>query len=255
MPDYTVDLWVTIKVWKTPEYTYQTNAINFTGPVFNEVVQATGSDTISKCPSDRLDERTCVYVSRTLVGNTQFTSGTCQLTNSAQIVHMGKIPSSEVGITPWVDASFSLNCPTAYGYGGAVHNAYNENDTEDGSVSSNNTKNNTVKIQIIPYSEVVDPEHGIMSLNSGGAEGVGIQLAWGPTSEQSNTPPNPVNFGTAVNISALNSNFRDGPYEYGSNASSSQNNLINMAARYVKTTGKVVPGQVNAAIEVMASYE
>lgn len=255
LPGYAVDTWVTIRVWKTPEFTYQTNAINFTGPRVNEVVQANGGNSISGCPAARLDAKTCVYLSRTLTGNAQFMSGTCQLTNSAQVVKMGSVPFSQVDTSPWVDASFSVKCPTAYGYGGSVSDAHNIYNTEDGSVTGNNTKNNTVKIQIIPYTNIVDAVRGIMSVASGGAEGVGIQLAWGSVSEQSNTPGNPVKFGTAINISTLNTNFSNGPYAYGSNASSSDANLIKLAARYVKVADEVKPGQANATVEVMASYE
>ncbi|HGY1777285.1 TPA: fimbrial protein [Citrobacter amalonaticus] len=255
LPGYNVDMWVTIRVWKTPEFTYQTNAINFTGPDFDMVVQANGGNTIGTCPEDRLDDRTCLYFQRTLIGSAQFISGTCQLTNPAQVVDMGALSTADLNNAPWVDASFSLNCPTAYGYGGSVHNATDNYDVENGSKSGNNTKNNTVKIEILPYTPIVDKENGVMSVDSGGAEGVGIQLAWGKAGEQQSTPINPVKLGEATNISTLNSNFSNGPYNYGSNASSSQDNVINMAARFVRTAGDFSAGPVHAAVEVMASYE
>ena len=255
LPSYRVDMWVTIKIWKTPEFTYQTNTINFTGPSFDMVVQANSSNTITTCPSDRFDDKTCIYFQRTLIGNAQLISGTCQLTNPAQVVDMGETSAAGIANAPWIDASFSLNCPTAYGYGGSVANANNLYDTEDGKTTANTTKNNTVKIEIIPYTEILDSEHGVMALRGGGAEGVGIQLAWGNAADQQAVPTNPVKFDQTVDISTLNSNFSKGPYAFGSNASSAQNNVINMAARYVRTSGELVSGEADAAVEVMASYE
>lgn len=255
LPGWGMNMYATIRIWKTPEFTYQTNAINFTGPDFDMVVQANGSNTISSCPSERLDDRTCIYFKRTITGSAQFISGTCQLTNPDQVVDMGTLSTADLDNSPWVDASFSLHCPTAYGYGGSVDTPSNMYDTEDGKSSGNNTKNNTVKIEILPYTPIVDKENGVMSVDSGGAEGVGIQLAWGKAGEQQSTPINPVKLGEATNISTLNSNFSNGPYNYGSNASSSQDNVINMAARFVRTAGDFSAGPVHAAVEVMASYE
>lgn len=257
-----VDTWVDIRVWKTPEFTTQSGDISFTGPTFMQVLSPlSAGDTIKSCPNNtsegKLDDRTCVWFSRVLKGSANFQSGTCELVSSSRTVHLGSY-AADVGKSPWKDASFKLQCPTAYGYNSAVSNSVNQYDVNDGSQTGNQTQNNTVKIQIIPYSQVVNATQGIFALEAGGAEGYGIQLAWGMPGEQTtaDTPAKPVVFGVGTLASSLNSNFKNGPYAYGGNAlATGADGTIKMSARYIRTTGNTKPGPANARVEIIAAYE
>jgi hypothetical protein len=256
------DVWVDIRVWKTPEFTAQTGSLSFTGPKFMMVVSPNSSvDTISSCPNNtaegRLDERTCVWFSRVLKGSINFQSGTCNLAISSRIVALGDY-GVNVGKSPWKDSSFQLQCPTAYGYNSAVVNSVNKYDVEDGAKIANQTKNNSVKIQVVPYNSVINAAQGIFSLDAGGAQGYGIQLAWGMPGEQtaSDIPTKPVVFGSRTLAGSLNSNFINGPYNYGGNAlATGADGTIKMSARYIRTTGNTQPGPANGKVEIIAAYE
>lgn len=252
------DMYVDIRVWKTPEYTYQTGGLSFTGPTVMLVLQPNKTgDTIASCPTteSQYDDRTCILSSRVLTGTVDFVSGTCDLTNTAQTVNMGSFYGKGDN-SAWKDASFALKCPTAYGYGGKVTGATNSNDPNNGTSVSNSSKNATVTIQVIPYTPVITASAGIFELDSGGAEGYGLQLAWGLPSAQGSKPTNPVIFGSSVTANSLNSNFKVGPYAYGGSAiDAGADASIAMSVRYIRTTGNIVGGVANGAVEILASYE
>lgn len=258
-----VDTWVDIRVWKTPEFTQPGN-LDFTGPIFMQVLSPRNAgDTISSCPNNtadgKLDDRTCVWLSRTLKGSINFQSGTCDLISTSRTVSLGSYASG-IGKSPWKDASFKLQCPVAYGYNSGVSNAVNQYNANVGSANqtANQTKNNSVRIQVIPYTTLVNATQGVFSLDAGGAEGYGIQLAWGMPGEQtaSDTPANPVVFGTRILASSRNSNFKNGPYNLGGTAlATGADGTINMSARYIRTTGNVKPGPANGKVEIIAAYE
>lgn len=256
-----VDTWVDIRVWKTPEFTQPGN-LDFTGPVFMQVLSPQNAgDTISSCPNNtadgKLDDRTCVWLSRTLKGSIDFQSGTCNMVSASRTVTMGKY-ASNIGKSPWQDASFKLQCPVAYGYNSGVSNSYNQYNADGGSLTPNQTKNNSVKIQVVPYTTVINAPQGVFSLDAGGAEGYGIQLAWGMPGEQttSDTPTKPVAFGSRILASSLNSNFKNGPYTLGGTAlATGADGTIRMSARYIRTTGTVQPGPANGKVEIIAAYE
>lgn len=261
------DTWIDIRVWKTPEFTPAGN-IDFTGPVFMQILSPTASeDTISSCPDNtsegKIDNRTCVWLSREIKGSVNFQSGTCELTNTTRTVYMGSYHSS-IGKSPWKDARFTLTCPAAYGYNSTVSNADNPFDANDGSRSAQNaTRNKPVRIQIYPYGNVINATQGIFALTPGGAEGYGIQLAWGAPGEQTHAdnPISPVVFGFngRVLASSKNSNFNDGS---GGNIGLGARALpvgadgtINMSARYIRTTGPIKPGPADGKVEIIAAYE
>lgn len=252
-----IDTWVTIRVWRTPGYAAKPGDLHFTGPNFVQVASPDNSaDTINNCPSSvKLDARTCVYLSRTLVGTVAFQSGTCALTVASSRVYMGVFTGTQGLNSGWKDSSFTLVCPHAWGYAGKVEGALNPYDVNDGKITLNK-KNTTLRIQINPYTPIVDANKGIFKLYSGGAEGYGIQLAWGHPSEQNNTPAKPVKFNTPINSNILSNHFLAGPYALGSHAiKSGMEGRINMSARYIRTAGIFVPGPADSAIEVLASYE
>ncbi|MFU0884505.1 hypothetical protein ACM26S_00490 [Kluyvera sichuanensis] len=251
-----VDTKLTIRVWKTPGYTLKTGALSFTGPTFNEVASPyNASDTFDTCPSSRLDSRTCIYLSRKIIGNAQFVSGTCDIVDTVQTVQMGKFAGMG-GNSEWKDASFRLKCADAYGYGGSVSGALNSNDPNDGTKTANNTQNGTVMIQILPYTTINDANRGIIELEPGGAEGYGLQLAWGLPSTQGTNPTNAVRIDTPINLQSLNTGFTLGPYAYGTNVlTTGADNLVPLSARYIRTSGTVVGGPANASIEILASYQ
>ena len=160
------------------------------------------------------------------------------------------------GNSEWKDASFRLKCADAYGYGGSVSGALNSNDPNDGTQTANNTQNETVMIQILPYTTINDANRGIIELEAGGAEGYGLQLAWGLPSPQGTNPHNAVRINTPVNLQSVNTGFTLGPYAYGSNVQTSgADNLIPLSARYIRTSDTVVGGPANASIEILASYQ
>jgi hypothetical protein len=164
--------------------------------------------------------------------------------------------------TEWKDASFKLTCADGYGYGGA----YNTNQTNPyaypysispaGSYSANNIKNGRVQINIVPYTGVVDANKGIIALDGTGAQGYGIQLAWGDYSSQtSGEPAKPVMLNTPIDANKLNAGFRAGDTPLGGNGFSGTDNTIKMAARYVRTTGATASGEANAVVQVIANYQ
>lgn len=173
-------------------------------------------------------------------------SSTCEFVNASKTVQMGSrnIPANAAqGYgSQWVDASFQLRCPNAYGYNGDPTN------------TSTITRNNTVAVTVQPYNGFEDATNGIIKLDGTGAQGVGIQLAWGDYGNQGNLPANPVKLNTPTSASTLSGNFAAGPYAIGSNPVSGDG-AIKMAARYVRTSGSLQPGQANAKVEILANYQ
>ena len=167
--------------------------------------------------------------------------GTCDIAN--QTVIMGNFSPSDIpNYSPWKDVTFTINCPEAWGYGKIA------------TISSNNTINSRAKnknnsgiiITVYPRTTIIDNSRSIIGLKTGGAEGYGIQLAWGAAAVQPTTgdPTNKVTFNQPKVLNTTN---------YG-NTGQTTTQLINMAARYIRTTGTVQAGRADASIEVVASY-
>lgn len=263
---YPMNFVLNIRIWKTPERTpipVGGGMISFTGPTVTEIIYPTNSaDVMGNCPSSKGPEGECYYAQRQIIGSAQFIASSCEFINTVQTVDMGKFNGARGENSSWKDASFSLKCPDAYGYGGSIDGSNDpkvvggNTGTNPGTALPNNIKNNTVQLRVVPRTTIINNNQGVIALNAGGAEGYGLQLAWGLPSEQTDNPINPVQFNTLIKASDVSSNFSAGPYDYGGNAVvAGSDGSIKMAARYVRTTGNVLGGQANTSIEIQADYE
>lgn len=177
--------------------------------------------------------------------------GTCDFSN--QTVNLGTFSPSDIPISsPWKDVAFMISCPEAWGYGKTTTtnagNANNGDVTNPNNIYSQttNTANSGIIITVYPRTTIIDNTRSIIGLKTGGAEGYGIQLAWGTAAVQPTTgdPTNKVLFNQPNVVNTTN---------YG-NTGQTTTQLINMAARYIRTTGTVQAGRADASIEVVASY-
>lgn len=203
-------------------------------------------DTFSSLPSDQSSfpmPRSFNITSATVNGSISFVPGTCNFTNKT--VEMGTYTRSELtNNSPWVNASFTLSCPQAWGYGSTATMAQKFN-TNTVKSRSSNTSTSGIIVTVSPRNGTVDGTRGIIGLKPGGAEGYGIQLAWGDSASLSASDPlKPVLFGQSQVVS--NENFGTSGNTY--------TREIKMAARYIRTSGSVQPGRADSAIEILASY-
>lgn len=246
-----IGLWVGIRLWK---YSSSANTLSpgmlvVYGPAVIQGVGPVVGDTLHSCSSERASaEGTDIcYTDRRIPRySTSLYSSTCEFVNASKTVQMGThnmhSSTAQGAGTPWVDASFQLRCSNAWGYGA---------DTTD---LNNLTKNNTVKVTVHPLDGFSNANQGIIKLDGSGAQGVGVQLAWGDYSTQGTTPGNPVKLDTPTDANTLSSNFAAGPYAIGGNAVSGDGS-IKMAARFIRTSGTFSPGQANAKVEILANYQ
>ena len=103
---------------------------------------------------------------------------------------------------------------------------------------------------------MVDANRGIIALDGTGAQGYGIQLAWGDyTTQNSQEPLNPVVLNSYVAANTLNPNFSADDTPVGGNGFHGSDNTIKMAARYIRTAGNSAPGPANAVVQVIANYQ
>ncbi|OAT15651.1 FimA family pilin [Buttiauxella noackiae ATCC 51607] len=161
-------------------------------------------------------------------------------------------PAEKAG--PWVDAGFQLKCPQAWGYGGSTTNSTTPYDASNGS-RVNNNGNQPIKIKVTPLNPSVDPLQGIFQLNSGGAEGYDLQLAWGDPASQGNIPAKPVQLGSWINANTVNRNYSNSAYAIGANAiPTGADEKIKMSARYIRNSQDMKPGVANSSVEVIATY-
>ena len=166
--------------------------------------------------------------------------GTCDITN--QTVTMGDFSPSDIpNYSPWKDVTFTISCPEAWGYGKTATISNNIIQSR-----TTNKNNSGVIITVYPRTTIIDNTRSIIGLKTGGAEGYGIQLAWGTAEVQPTTgdPTNKVIFNQPKVVNTTN---------YG-NTGQTTTQLINMAARYIRTAGTVQAGRADASIEVVASY-
>ncbi len=201
--------------------------------------------------------------SRILHATLIFQPGTCNVEGDNVNVNMGDYGGRE-GHSDWKDASFKLVCPNAFGYNGG-YTAAKDNSTYNspyainpinGTTINNDKSNGRVQISIVPYTETIDANRGIIALDGTGAQGYGIQLAWGDYSSQNAADPaNPVILNTPIDANKLNSVFRASDTPIGGNAFTGGDNTIKMAARYIRTTGETQPGPANAVVQVIANYQ
>lgn len=246
-----VGLSLDIRLWK---YSSAANSLPagilyIKGPTIAQGVGPVAGDTMASCSSEVASAATTdfCYIDRaTPLYLSSVYSSTCEFVNASKTVRMGKhvmpLGTPEGKGTPWVDASFQLRCSDAWGY------------SSDATNPNNLTQNNTVTVTVQPRDGFIDATNGIIKLDGTGAEGVGIQLAWGDYSSLGTVPLKPVKLNTPTNANTLSSHFAAGPYSIGGNAVSGDGS-IKMAARYIRTGGTLKPGLANAKVEIMANYQ
>ena len=260
-PNLGYGFWADIKFWKIPGNIPMTGGpITVTGPDAAVVLMSSGSVYTSTDP-ERVtsDGKAYVSSSRILTLTMMFQSGTCNIEGDNVNVNMGEYDGSN-GHSNWKDASFKLVCPNGMGYGGTASSEvgydYPLNIQPNASTTANNKKNGKVQISIVPFTEVIDGNKGIIALDGTGAKGYGIQLAWGDYSTQSEgDPANPVIPNSYVDAHTLNAGFSASDTPIGGNGFSGTDNTIKMAARYIRTTGDTESGPANAIVQVISSYQ
>lgn len=259
--NYWTSLTFNLKLWRTPGFIQPIGATQINSFTLVAFIRPTNlADTISSCPpgSIRLpgNNSFCGEITRRMTFTALFELGTCELLNPNQIVEMGTYHYTPAeNASPWVDASFQIKCPQAYGYGGSVKNSTNYNDTNNGVKTANNG-NLPVQIKVTPITPIVSPLQGTFKLSEGGAEGYDLQLAWGTPGSQGNVPAKPVPLGSWVNAYSLNSNYSSTPYAIGANAlPNGADGKINMSARYLRNSQEINAGVANASVQVIATYQ
>ena len=259
-----VGFWATIKYWKIPGML----------PMSNGPMTVTGTDVaviymypgykINSGYSDRVIDNGNAYISssRILTLTMLFLPGTCNIEGDNVNVNMGDYDGAG-GHSEWRDASFKLVCPNGMGYNGASDSdnssSYNNpySIASDTKISANDKANGKVEISIVPLNNgAIDPNRGIIALDGTGAQGYGIQLAWGDYSTQNATEPvHPVILNSYVDAHSLNSAFSGDLTPLGGNGFTGGDNTIKMAARYIRTSGDAAPGPANAVVQVIANYQ
>lgn len=254
--------WADIRFWKIPGAIPMTNGpITVTGPDAALVLMSNGNNYSDPDPERVTSDGGLAYISssRILKLTMLFQPGTCNIEGDNVNVDMGEYDGSN-GHSDWKDASFKLVCPDALGYGGKAtsNDTYNYpvNIQPNATITPNDTKNGRVQVSIVPYTEVIDANKGIIALDGTGAQGYGIQLAWGDYSNQSSADPvNPVILNSYVDANTLNAGFSGDDTPVGGNGFTGDDNTIKMAARYIRTTGDTAPGPANAIVQVISNYQ
>ncbi|HAU5068252.1 TPA: hypothetical protein JD045_22435 [Citrobacter amalonaticus] len=255
---------INIKYWKISGEKIPLNngAISVTGPEVAGLIGVGSYDSVTSSQIDRIITSQYSYYinnSRILHGTLIFQVGTCNVEGDNINVDMGDYDGSN-GHSSWKDASFKLVCPDAYGYGGSADAQSNTNYpyqlSPGAKITANNKQNGRVQISIVPYTETLDANRGIIGLDGTGAQGYGIQLAWGDYSIQNLAEPtNPVILNSYVDAHSLNAAFSGGDTPIGGNGLVGLDNTIKMAARYIRTSGDTAPGPANAVVQVIANYQ
>ncbi|WP_187394458.1 fimbrial protein [Citrobacter freundii complex sp. CFNIH2] len=253
--------WADVKLWKIPgEIPMNSGPITVTGLEAAVIYMYSGT-TYTSSHADRIASDKAAYLSssRILTVTMMFQPGTCNIEGDNVNVNMGEYDG--VGShSNWKDASFKLICPDGMGYNGAANSgngySYPYNLDPKASITKNNKKNGRVQISIVPYITPIDPNRGIIALDGTGAQGYGIQLAWGDYSTQNSEEPlNPVILNSYIDANKLNAGFGAGDTDIGGNGFNGTDNTIKMAARYIRTTGDTQPGPANAVVQVISNYQ
>ncbi|XWJ89949.1 hypothetical protein ACRARH_24110 [Phytobacter ursingii] len=231
----------------------------FSGPTLALFVKpASAGDTIATCPtgSQRIhgDNRTCLLVSRQITSpGTHLYAGTCEMLVPNKVVYMGQHAGTSGQYSRWVDASFDIKCPKAWG--SSTKRAGSSNPGDDSDAVGSARQNKPITIAILPYTPVLDLANGIIALETGGASGYGIQLSWGPPSAQGKLATAPVNLSGWSYLNAANSNYPTSDYAIGDTAiPHGVDGKVYLSARYIRTTGPFQPGIANSRVEVIISY-
>lgn len=242
---------VAIRIWKVPgDIPSGSSPFALIAPsVIQGVMPGSPSDSLDPAimTADRaLGTSFWTLSVRDLVSSASFYVGTCNLRNSNQTVLLGKHMNFK-RYSDWQDATFIMDCPVqAYGYGGM-----------NGTTANN--KNKPPSVKIVPYTATILHDHlsnpisGTIALDPGGAEGYGVQLAWGDYAAQSSglNPTKPVVFNIPVSVSTLVSGYQTS-IPLGTKAPSA---AIKMAARFIQTETIPKAGHARASVEVIINYE
>ncbi|MRT13861.1 hypothetical protein GJV07_16415 [Enterobacteriaceae bacterium RIT711] len=260
--NYTTPMKFNLKLWIMPGFvppTGMTQVNSFTVVTLIRPFDAV-NDYLETCPPDaiRLDgnNKFCALITRRISLSVLFQPSTCELLTENQRVDMGIYHTTDnINNSSWVDATFQLKCSQALGYNGSIKNPSNNYNADNGARSANTVGNQPVRIKIVPFNPITDALQGTFELDQGGAKGYSLQLAWGDPASQGNTPAKPVQLGSWVNASTLNSNYSSTAYAIGANPiPTGADGKIKMSARYLRNTDEVEPGVANASVEVIATY-
>jgi hypothetical protein len=241
-----------VTLWKTPGVTGNADSdgnLNFEGFKITGVVRPTNypTDTISNIPTSDISNDFPGSVTEnttTFSGKITFVPGTCNFTNKT--VEMGLHQRTDLtNNSPWVNASFTINCPEAWGYGRTATMSGTTANTI--SNRSANTATQGIIVTVIPRNGTIDGTRGIIGLKPGGAEGLGIQLAWGEPA----TLPTTGDPATAARVIFDQSQVVSNE-DFGTSGNT-YTREIKMAARYIRT-GTIQPGRADSSIEIVASY-
>lgn len=245
-----------VTIWRIPGPLGEVNSsgvLAFTGPSYVQANLVYPPNTIS--PNSRAGTGpaplpyswTANYISFT--GGLNLYPATCTFANVAVYLgnyNHGRIPDPA---SSWVDASFTLRCPPAWGSG--IKAKLGDNRIATRTVA---TKNSGLNIKVVPRTEIKDSSKGIIALDGTGAKGYGVQLAWGDASVQprgAGLPAKPVVFNTILAAETISS-YESRSYDLGENVTQT----IKMAARFFRLNNEEVElGPANVVVEIIANYD
>ncbi|MBV4367237.1 fimbrial protein [Erwinia sp. BNK-24-b] len=177
--------------------------------------------------------------SLSFTGALRIVSKTC--TTPDVTVPMGKHETQSFtrpgSTSAWVDASIKLtDCPRFYGMLNDGRNTWN---SDNGSSGMGAITNNVLTLSLSPNTAIVNSTNGIIGLKTGSdsATGVGIQLAYGSTSDSS---PTLVNLNGSKNYTMQNDTLTT--------------QTMPLIARYIQTESTVNAGRADATVTFTISY-
>ncbi|MGK9176094.1 hypothetical protein KXR87_23305, partial [Yokenella regensburgei] len=161
--------------------------VTFTGPTMNVILDIPPGNTMLPPPPnngyDPAYPTSWFIMSKQFNGSLTAYPGTCNF--ALKKVDMGKHDVG-VSVSDWKDATFTLQCPKAWGY----NPVYSLNSSNAISGITANTPNKGLVLTVLPRTSEVGTNSGVIALDSGStATGFGIQLAWGATSQSTGLTP------------------------------------------------------------------
>ncbi|MGY6030839.1 hypothetical protein [Phytobacter sp. AG2a] len=244
-----------ITIWKLgsfpasarPDNSY---AINNTFQFVHTMALSNPTSTFSTVPFPEVEIANDWVINRVNInfsGAMTVLRGTCNFQNKT--VWMGSHPLKN-GSQPstWKDASFTVHCNTAWGLG----QVDNYSDSHAYINTEFRVNDWGYLVTVLPRTTVIDNTNGIIALKSGGAQGYGLQLAWGKPASQtaSGQPANPVLFNTEL-FGFLIPDIGFPEFERGATPQQE----FNMSARFVPLPGEEAqPGEATASVEVVVTY-
>ena len=229
-----------ITLWKIPGK-LGTGSLNFSDIYVDLGLQAKASDSyasrMNMSSSAALDTWSVMHAK--LSGTLDINPGTCDIENKTVLMgeHFGDFPSR------WKDATFTVNCPTSWGYGMTA----TLNNSNVISSRTANTPHMGLALSVLPRAGIVSAIPGTIALTPGGATGYGIQLVWGDANTLTSStgiPSDTVIFDApnVVSTQTFTPGVTPAPVQ------------VKLAARYVPTGETKSPGLANSAIEILANY-